>query len=368
MKLNRPGGVLVATVVSALALSACGSNPGGGSGAPSAPGAPGTKCGGKATLAGEGSSAQNNAMAVFIQAYQQACDGFNVAYNPTGSGAGIKQFTAGLADFGGSDSALAPAEEGPAAARCGGNPAWNIPLVFGPVALAYKLSGVPELVLSGPTAAKIFSGGIKTWNDPAIAALNPGAQLPATPITVIFRSDESGTTDNFQKYLTASSKGAWTKGAGKKFLGGVGEGRERSAGVAQAVGQGDGAITYAELSFAKDNNLSIAKIDTGAGPVELTDATAAKAIEGAKVAGQGNDLKLDINSIYASSAPGAYPLVLATYEIVCSKGYQPDVSQALKTFLKIAVTSGQAKLSEAGYVPLPDSFKTKVMTAVEAIA
>jgi phosphate transport system substrate-binding protein len=370
VKHNRQARAFVATAVSALLLTACGSNPGAGAGAGGGPAAPAPDggCSGKPTLTGEGSSAQNNAMAVFIQAYQQACDGRNVAYNPTGSGAGIKQFSAGLVDFGGSDSALAPTEEGPAASRCGGNPAWNIPLVFGPVAVAYSLNGVTDLTLNGETIAKIFSGAVKTWNDPAIVALNPGAQLPASPITVIFRSDESGTTDNFQKYLQAASKGAWTKGAGKKFLGGVGEGREKSAGVSQAVAQGTGAITYTEVSFARDNNLSVAKIDTGNGPVELTDATAAKAIESAKVAGDGNNLKLDINSIYATSAPGTYPLVLATYEIVCSKGYTPDVSQALKSFMKVAVTTGQAKLSDAGYTPLPDAFKTKVMTAVDAIA
>ncbi len=369
MKLKRHGAVLATAAVSALLLTACGSDPtSSGAGAPQAGGANAANCGGKANLTGEGSSAQNNAMAVFVQAYQQACDGQNVAYNPTGSGAGRKQFTAGLADFGGSDSALKAEEEGPAAQRCGGNPAWNIPLVFGPVALAYKLDGVDNLVLNGEVAAKIFNGQITTWNDPAIAALNSGVQLPATPVTVIFRSDDSGTTENFQKYLTAASKGAWTQGTAQKFGGGIGEGRERSAGVAQAVGQGSGAITYVEVSFAKDNNLSIAKIDNGSGPVELTDATAGKAIEAAKISGEGNNLKLDINSIYGTTEPGAYPLILATYEIVCSKGYAPDVAQAVKAFMTVAATTGQAQLSDAGYVPLPESFKAKVMTAIQAIA
>jgi phosphate transport system substrate-binding protein len=307
-------------------------------------------------------------MAVFIQAYQQACDGYNVAYNPTGSGAGVKQFTAGLVDFGGSDSYLQPTETGPAASRCAGNPAWNLPVVFGPVAIAYKLSGVSDLVLDAPTIAKIFSGGIKTWNDPAIAALNAGAQLPATPITVLFRSDDSGTTDSFQEYLQAASKGAWTKGAGKKFVGGVGEGRQGSAGVSQGVGQGDGAVTYTEVSFARDNNLSVAKIDTGNGPVELTDATAGKAIESARFDGQGNDLKLDINSVYGTSTPGGYPLVQATYEIVCSKGYQPDVTQAVKAFLTVAATTGQEKLPDAGYIPLPEGLKAEVLATIGAIA
>lgn len=379
MKLNRSASAFVATAASALLLTACGSDPGSapggaapGGGATSGGGAagppPGVTCGGKSTVTGEGSTAQNNAMAVFIQAYQQACDGYNVAYNPTGSGAGVRQFTAGLVDFGGSDSQLSAAEVGPAAQRCGGNPAWHIPLVFGPLAVAYNLPGVNELVLNGETVGKIFNGGIKTWDDPAIKALNPNAQLPSSPITVIFRSDDSGTTDNFQQYLVAASKGSWTQGAGKKFAGGVGEGRQGNAGVSQGVAQGSAAITYTELSFAKDNKLGIAKIDNGSGPVELTDATAGKAIEGVKFAGEGNDLKLDVKSIFGNSEPGTYPLVLVAYELVCSKGYQPDVSQAIKAFLKVSVTNGQAKLPDAGYVPLPEAFKAKVTSAVDAIA
>ena len=370
MKLNRRGAALIAATASALLLTACGSNPGAApsSGGGASQAAPSGNCSGKSTITGEGSSAQNNAMAVFIQAYQQACDGFNVAYNPTGSGAGIKQFSAGLVDFGGSDSYLQPTEEGPAAARCAGNPAWNLPMVFGPVAVAYKLSGVDSLVLDAPTIAKIFNGGIKTWNDPAIAAKNPGAQLPATPITVLFRSDDSGTTDNFQNYLKIASKGAWTQGTGKKFNGGVGEGRQGSAGVSQGVGQGDGAITYAEYSYARDNNLSMVKIDNGSGPVELNPTTTAAAVAGAQFLGEGQDLKLNINSIFGASQPGVYPIVLATYEVVCSKGYAPDVATALKKFLTVALSDGQGKLADAGYVQLPDSFKSKVLVSVQDIS
>ncbi len=107
--------------------------------------------------------------------------------------------------------------------------------MFGPVAIAYKVAGADSLTLNGEVAAKIFNGQIKTWNDPAIAALNSGVTLPATPINVVFRSDDSGTTDNFQKYLKAASKGAWTQETGKKFTGGIGSGAQGSAGVAQAI-------------------------------------------------------------------------------------------------------------------------------------
>jgi phosphate transport system substrate-binding protein len=138
--------------------------------------------------------------------------------------------------------------------------------------------------------------------------------------------------------------------------------------VAQGVSQGDGAITYAEYSYARDNNLSIAKIDNGSGPVELNPTTTAAAVANAQFQGEGQDLKLNINSIFGASQPGVYPLVLATYEIVCSKGYAPDVSTALKKFLTVALTDGQGKLADAGYVQLPDSFKSKVLVSIQDIS
>jgi phosphate transport system substrate-binding protein len=371
VKLKRHGAVLAMVATGALALAACGSNPtppGGAAGGTSS--GPAVACGGKQNLSAEGSTAQKNAIDVFVQAYQAKCPGSNVAYNPTGSGAGVKQFNAGLVDFGGSDSALnaANGEVAAAQARCKGNPAWDLPMVFGPVALAYNLPGVTDLVLNGEVAAKIFNGGIKTWNDPAIAALNSGKQLPATPINVIFRSDQSGTTDNFQQYLTAAGKGAWTQKAGKTFNGGVGTGSQGSAGVAQAMAATPGTVGYIELAYAQDNKLAMAQLDSGSGPVALTTDSVGKAIAGAKVIGEGNDLRLDLKSVYGASTPGAYPLILATYEIVCSKGYDPAVAQAVKAFLTTAATSGQAQLPAAGSTPLPADFQQKLLTAIAAIS
>jgi phosphate transport system substrate-binding protein len=371
VKLKQHGAVLAMVAAGALALAACGSNPtpSGGSGALGSDGLAGA-CGGKQSLSAEGSSAQKNAVDVFVQAYQAKCPGSNVAYNPTGSGAGVKQFNAGLVDFGGSDSALnaANGEVAAAQARCKGNPAWHLPMVFGPVALGYNLPGVTDLVLNGETTAKIFNGAIKTWNDPAIAALNSGKRLPAQPINVIFRSDQSGTTDNFQKYLAAAGKGAWTQKAGKSFNGGVGTGSQGSAGVAQAISSAPGTIGYIELSYAQDNKLAMAQLDSGSGPVALTDNSVGKAIAGAKVTGQGYDLRLDLKSVYGANTAGAYPLILATYELVCSKGYDPAVAQAVKAFLTTAATGAQAQLPAAGYAPLPVAFQQKLLTAIQAIS
>ena len=218
---------------------------------------------------------------MFNQAWGQYCPGKSVSYNPTGSGAGREQFIAGHVDFAGADSPLVADQIGPAAKRCDGNPAWDLPLVFGPVALAYNLAGVEKLVVNSDVLAKIFTGRITTWNDPAIAALNPGVALPDTKITPIYRSDSSGTTDNFQKYLTAAAPQSWTKGVGTEFQGGVGEGAQKSAGVVQAVQATPGAIGYVEKGFADQAGLPYAQIDTGSGAVALTNETAGKAVDAA---------------------------------------------------------------------------------------
>lgn len=362
--------VVTVSAVAIAALSACGSDNNATSPSTAASGGASSssaECGGKNALTAEGSTAQQNAIAVFNQVWGQQCPGKNLSYNPTGSGAGVNQFIAGQVDFAGSDSPLSKDQPGEAAKRCAGNPAWNLPLVFGPVALAYNLPGVDKVVLNADLLAKIFTGAVTTWNDPAVAALNAGATLPDTPIVPVYRSDSSGTTDNFQKYLATAAPQSWTKGAGKEFQGGAGEGAQKSAGVVQAVQATPGAIGYVEKGFAAQASLPMAQLDAGAGAVELTDASAGKAIEGAKFAAEGNDLVLDLNSIYGTTEPGAYPLVLATYEIVCSKGYDPDTAAAVKSFLTVAANDGQAGLSAAGYSPLPAAFKQRLLAAVGAI-
>jgi phosphate transport system substrate-binding protein len=373
VKLNIIGKSFGTTVsvaaIAALTLAGCGSDnnaPSGSSESGSAS-ASAADCGGKNAVTAEGSTAQQNAIALFNQVWSQKCQGKNLSYNPTGSGAGREQFVAGNVDFAGSDSAIKEEQAAQAAERCGGNPAWNLPLVFGPIAMAYNVEGVEGLVLNGDTLAKIFQGQITKWNDPAIAALNEGKTLPDVNITPIYRSDSSGTTDNFQKYLEAASGGAWTKGDGSEFQGGAGEGAQKSAGVAQAVQATPGAIGYVEKGFADQAGISYAQIDNGSGPVELTDESAGKAIDAAKFAAEGNDLTLDLASLYGTQEAGAYPLVLATYEIVCSNGYDAETAAAVKSFLTIAANDGQSGLSAAGYVPLPEKFKERLLTSIDAI-
>jgi phosphate transport system substrate-binding protein len=373
---RRLASVTGAALVGTLALAGCGSN-NNASTSPSTSGgaanvAAKADCA-TGTLSGEGSSAQKNAIEQAITDYQTACPGATINYNPTGSGAGVKQFIAGQVDFGGSDSALSDKpkagatniEQADADKACG-SPAWNIPMVTGPIAVAYNLKGVDKLILTPAVTAKIFNGLITKWNDPAIAAINKGVTLPDKAIKVFFRSDDSGTTDNFTKYLKGSAPSNWPQATGKKWSG-KGEGKQANAGVANAVKATDGGVTYSEWSYAKDNKLGIAQIDNGAGPVELTGESVGKAVSAAKQTGTGNDLKLKLD--YATKQAGAYPVLLVTYELVCSKGKDPAKAKLLQSFLKsFAAADMQTKLQGIGYAPLPADIQAKVSTAIGALS
>lgn len=373
VRLDRQGralaAVALATALGAGALTACGSDENRrGATPPSVSGVTGTPaCDGKNKLTAEGSTAQENAITVFNQVWGQYCPGKALAYNPTGSGAGREQFIAGHVDFAGADSPLVADQIGPAAKRCDGNPAWDLPLVFGPIGIIYNLPGNPGLVINSDALAKIFTGRITSWNDPILVALNPGTALPDTKITPIYRTDSSGTTDNVQKYLTAAAPQSWSKGVGTEFQGGVGEGAAKSAGVIQAVRATPGSIGYVEKGFADQARMPYAKIATRGGVIALTNDTAGNAVKAAKFLAEGHDLVLDLNAMYGSEEPGVYPLLLVTYEIVCSKGYDPQTSAAIKSFLAIAAGSGQGELARAGYVPLPDKVRERLVTAIDAL-
>ncbi len=372
MKFNRAGTALSLLTASALVLSGCGSHSHqtsspSGSGAPSVP----VQCGGKKKLLASGSTAQKNAIEQFVYAYIHACPGYTLDYNANGSGAGMKEFLGNQTDLAGSDSPMNPSKGEPdrAAERCG-SPAWDLPVVFGPIAVTYNVNGVSSLRLDGPTAAKIFNGTITRWDDPAIRALNGGASLPSTPVHVVFRSDQSGTTDNFQKYLDAASDGAWGKGTGQTFNGGVGEGASGNDGTSAALKKTDGSITYNEWSYAVGHQLNMTQIITPAGPdpVSITSDSVGKTIAGATFKGQGNDLVVDTSSFYKPTQPGAYPIVLVTYEVVCSKYPDVPTGTAVKAFMQATIGDGQKGLDEYGYIPLPGSFQSKLISVVNDIA
>jgi phosphate transport system substrate-binding protein len=370
LKLNRFSAALGILVTGVLLFSACSSHNNAAGGGPSTSAVPvKVTCGGKPALKASGSTAQKNAMSEFAKNFAQACPGQSLDYTADDSSAGINDFLVSKSDFAGSDSTLTKDEYAKAQQRCG-SPTWNLPMVVSPIAIAFNVKGVTSLTLDGLTAAQIFNGQINMWNDGAIRLQNLGVQLPDEPIHVVFRGDESGTTDNFQKYLDTASKGTWGFPAGRKFNGGVGEGAVGNDGAAEAVKNTEGSVTYLAWSFAQSRHLNAASIITSAGPdpVAISPESVGKTISSAWFIKRGDDLALDTISFYRPNQPGAYPIVLATYEVVCSKYPDPAVGTAVRAFLQSAIGTVQNKLTADGYIPIPAEFKPRLLNSINAIS
>ncbi|WND36713.1 phosphate ABC transporter substrate-binding protein PstS [Streptomyces sp. BB1-1-1] len=370
-RMNRRALALGALAVSgALALTACGSDDtGGGSGGDaSATANSNIKCDdAKGQLQASGSSAQKNAIDAWVKQYVSACRDVQINYNPTGSGAGITAFLQGQTAFAGSDSALKPEEIEQSKKVCKDGQAIDLPMVGGPIAVGFNVPGVDSLVLDAPTLAKIFDSKISNWNDPAIAKLNPEAKLPDLKIQAFHRSDESGTTDNFTKYLKDAAPKDWKYEGGKSWEAKGGQSASGSSGLAQQVKQVSGSISYFELSYAKDGMKTVDIKTEAAEPVKATVENATAAIGAAKVVGTGKDLALELD--YTPTADGAYPLVLVTYEVVCDKGNKAESLPATKSFLNyMASEDGQGLLKEAGYAPMPTEIITKVRETVSGLS
>jgi phosphate transport system substrate-binding protein len=371
-------GLIATLVASALVFTACSSSGGSGSGSTtsaaaaggssspaassSAPAKPVCSTG---TLNSDGSTAQQNAITQWIKDYQTACSGATINYSGGGSGQGVTDFKSGKVDFAGSDAALSAADMAAATTQCG-SPAIDIPMVTGPVAISFNLSGVTKLTLTPSLIAQIFLGKITKWNDPAIAAANSGVSLPSTAITVFFRSDSSGTTQNFETYLQTAAPADYTATPSKTWSGTVGQGKSGSQAVQQALQSTPGSIAYLEWSYTGGSGISNALINNGGGAVALTAQTAGAAVAAAQVVGTGNDLTLKLD--YATKVAGAYPLILVTYEIVCTKYADAAKGTLVKNFLTYTANGGQAGLPDLGYAPLPASILSKVQATVAMIS
>jgi phosphate transport system substrate-binding protein len=358
--------VLAGSAALALALAGCSD-----SGADSATGS-GTDAASAAGATGQvkasGSSAQKNAIAEWINAFQTANPSVTIDYQANGSGAGIQDFINGQTSFAGSDSALKPEEAAGADRICAGGKAVNIPMVGGAIAVAYNVSGVDSLILTPQVVAGIFNNTITKWDDPAIARLNPGVPLPSATIAAFHRSDESGTTANFTSYLAATAPKVWTYEVGKAWTAPGGQGSKGSDGVAASLNSTPNSIGYVELSFVTDGGGAVkaAKIDNGGGAVEATSANAAKTIEAAQVVGTGNDLSLRLDPKIKTA--GAYPIVLVTYEITCDKGLPADQARVVRDFLTYTASApAQGILEGIGYVPITGELLTKVQQTVAAL-
>lgn len=351
----------IAALALGLTLSACGA------GNESSDGNDGGSDGLSGTLNGAGSSAQTSAMDAWRAGLQKQNSGVTINYDPSGSGAGVEKFNAGGVDFAGSDSAL-NADKGEIEAakeRCGAD-AIEVPNYISPIALVYNVDGVTDLQLSPATAAKIFDGKVTTWDDAAIKADNPDATLPSTKITPVHRSDESGTTANFTDYLSKASDGAWAHDPDKVWPIKSGEGANGTSGMISAVKAGAGSIGYADLSQAGD--LSTAKIKVGSEYVAPSAEAAAKALESSPLAEGRPESSMAVEIDRATTAAGAYPLMLTSYLIACPT-YDGGKADLVKGFVSYAISSEgqQEAAANAGSAPLPSSLQEKAQQIVDSI-
>jgi phosphate transport system substrate-binding protein len=321
------------------------------------------------TIAGAGASSQQAAMEAWIAGFSGVAPDVTVNYDPTGSGAGRTQFTAGAVQFAGSDAAL-DEEELPAAQQVCGGPdnVIQVPLYISPIAVVFNLEGVDNVQMSSATIAKVFNRQITTWNDPAIAAENPGVQLPATPITPVNRADESGTTENFTEYLAATAGADWPHEPDGNWPVQGGEAAQGTSGVVGAVQGGQGTIGYADLSQAGE--LGTVDVQVGEDYVDPTPEAAAAIVEASpRVEGQGK-YNFAVELARENPAAGTYPVVLVSYTIACTQYSDPAQADAVRTFLSyMAGQEGQSTASgNAGNAPISESQRSTFQPAIDAIA
>lgn len=319
------------------------------------------------TLNGAGATSQEAAIAAWKKGFQTANKDVTVNYDPSGSGGGREQFIAGGVQFAGTDSYLEDEEVTAAAKKCGSDIV-EVPVYVSPIAVIYNLDGVDDLNLSANTIGQIFEGTITKWNDKAIAADNPDADLPDSAITPVHRSDDSGTTKNFTDYLDKASDGGWTQGPVETWPVKGGEGASGTSGVVAAVQGGAGTIGYADESQAGE--LGKANVKVGDEFTQPTPEAAAKVLDTATaVAGRAKtDLAVDIDR--KTEEPGVYPVVLVSYQVVCQTQKDAASADLVKGWLTyVASDEGQSAAAEsAGSAPLSSDFATKVKAAIETIA
>src|SRR5579871_32224 len=321
--------------------------------------AAGTALAGGVTLNGSGSTLSKPFQEVAIDQFRKSNKGTTINYGGGGSGKGRQDLLDMVVDFAGSDSPFKDSE----LAKATGAPMLYFPVLLSPIAVVYDLEGVDKLQLSAPTIAKIFQRTITKWNDPAIAAENPGVKLPDAVITVAHRADGSGTTQNFTEFLTEAAKGVWKLKSGSTVEWPADtQAGQGNAGVAQIVKSTKGCVGYVDLSDAKATGLKYASVKNRSGKyVEPTTA-------GASAAGEGIDVKSNlVFSALDAKGEKAYPITAQTWVIVYAKQTDRAKGEALKAYLTFLVKDGQNLLGEIDYAPLPKGLQAKALAQVDKL-
>ncbi|MCW2772390.1 MAG: phosphate transporter substrate-binding protein [Nocardioides sp.] len=321
------------------------------------------------SIAGGGASSQDSAQQAWRAAFQGDNPDVTITYDPVGSGAGRESFENGAYVFAGTDSYITD-DEGEltkAKDRCGSDPI-EVPVYVSPIAVAFNLSGVDSLNLDATTIAGIFDGKVTKWNDPAIAALNDGVDLPDTTITPVHRSDDSGTTANFTDYLSKAAGGSWSYPADDTWPIKGGEAAEGTSGVVAAIKAGDGTIGYADESQV--GGLGLASIQVGDSFNPPTAEGAAKVLALSKPAPgrAATDMAIDIDR--TTTEADAYPLLLTSYLLACQTYDDAGTADLVKGFLTYILSEEgqQAAADQAGSAPLDTTLASKATDIVSKIA
>jgi phosphate transport system substrate-binding protein len=354
----------VAVVALTLTLGACSSSSSssaaaGGSSSSGSASPSGGSANLSGTLNGSGSTLQLVYEQSAVQAFKSVQSGMTVNYGGGGSGKGRTDLAGGTVQFAGSDSPI-PAKE---ASNFKGKTVLYYPILIAPITVSYNLSGVSNLKLDPTTIAGIFSGKIKTWNDPAIKATNSGVSLPSTPITVAVRSDSSGTTQNFSQFLMEAGGSAWTLGSSSiiKWPSTAHAGNGNS-GVAQIIKSTPGAIGYVDYATAKASSLTYASVKNKDGSY------VAPSVQSATTAADNATVKPDL-TFSAIWAPGAssYPITAQSWVLVYQTQSDANTAKMLQAYIGYLVGAGQQLLPELGYAPLPSGIDQQAKAQLSKI-
>jgi phosphate transport system substrate-binding protein len=360
--IHKKIGLLASVAVLVIGLTACGSSSKSTSSSSTSPSS--SSAGGSATISGAGSTFA----APVYQQWASAQTGLTVNYQAVGSGAGITSLESKTVDFGASDPPLKPADEKEIAKN--GSPAVQIPMFLGAITVSYNLPGVQTgLKLDGKTIADIYLGKVTAWNGAEIKALNPGVSLPSTPITVIHRSDSSGTTAGFTGFLAAVDPEFKSKvGEGKSVQWPTGTGAKGNAGVAGSIQQTTGAVGYVEQAYALQHNFTYASVKNKAGNF------VAPSLASTSAAGQGVKIPANLGvKISNPGGAGSYPITSQTFIIVnkdlCKAGIPGGESAAkgVAKFIQYGLSEGQSILGQADYASLPAPILAKSKAAAASL-
>ena len=367
---------IAAAVITAVSLcasmAACGDNTPAGASHDSSS-ASGARISGN--FQGSGASSQQVAVEAWIAGFQTKNSGAKIAYNPTGSGAGVTTFMTGATAWAGSDKSLSDDEVEKSKSVCAnGTTAFDVPVYVSPIAVVFNLKGVSDagqhINMDASTIAKIFDGKITRWNDDAIKKQNPKLKLPDTLITVVHRSDKSGTTQNFLSYLKDVSPEDWKYDLSENWPNSVGQGAKGTSGVVSTIRMADGAIGYAD--FSQVGKLGTVAVKVGDSYNEISAKGGTKTLEDSEIdsaATEKSNHRVVVKINHATQIKGAYPIVLVSYDIVCPAYKDAATANFVKSWLSYVVSGeGQnAASNAAGTAPLPYDMINEIKKSISAI-